>query len=374
MFTTGSKLFFGATALSLVGAIVYSASTDGPSGTMGTIGLLSAAAVFGFLAGINFSNRDGNVPAMQQGVELTSAAAARPVRNSIWPLIAAVGAAGLVVGAVSKPVVFKVAVVAVLAALVEWMVQGWSERASDDPQHNDQVRRRMLYPLEFPILAAAGGGAIVYALSRVLLASDKDLGKIVFGIIAVLVLFGGFVFAGKRHVKRSTVTAVCTVGAVALLGVGVASAVQGQRTIDEHPTTATNSAVCLEEGSEAEIDEHASQDVSAKSSVLAHVYLQSDGSLVVQVTGYTEPPSTLTVPRSTPVTVLFHNDFSSPERLTGRFGTFGTAPEAIQCTTAVNPGKTAFLNFEIPRGNAASSSDLEFLVPGTGSTIVIVVP
>ena len=75
MFTTGSKLFFGATALSVAGAIVFAITTGGPTGLMGTIGLLSLACVFGFLGGINFFNRDGNVPAMQQGVQYTAAAA-----------------------------------------------------------------------------------------------------------------------------------------------------------------------------------------------------------------------------------------------------------------------------------------------------------
>ena len=49
MFTTGSKLFFGATALSVLGAVVFAASNGGPTGIMGTVGLLSLAVVFGFL-------------------------------------------------------------------------------------------------------------------------------------------------------------------------------------------------------------------------------------------------------------------------------------------------------------------------------------
>ncbi len=79
MFTTGSKFFFGATLLSIIATVVYAVSTGGPTGLMGTIGLVSVTLVFGFLAGINFFNRDGNVPALEQGAELTSAAAQAPV-------------------------------------------------------------------------------------------------------------------------------------------------------------------------------------------------------------------------------------------------------------------------------------------------------
>jgi hypothetical protein len=313
---------------------------------------------------------------VQEGVELTSAAAQRPVSRSMWPAAAALGVAGLVVGVVSKPVVFKVAVVVVLAAAVEWMVLGWSERASADSDYNSGIRRRLLLPLEFPILAAVGLGAIVYSFSRVMLRIDKDSGKAVFGTIAAMVLFGGFVFASKRNVAKRTVTGICTIGAVALFGVGVASAVQGQRTIEPHPTTADETALCLEGGTNAEIDDHASQDVSAKSSVVANVYLQSNGVVVAYINGYpNEPKSEITVPRSTYVRVLFHNDLTTAQRLTARLGTFGSNPETVMCTTAVHEGKEAFLDFKIPKTNAASTTELLLMVPGqAGQQIRIVVP
>lgn len=376
MFTTGSKLFFGASALSLVSALLYAGTTDGPLSMPGVVGLLTATVFFGFLGGINYATRDGNVSAMQEGAELTSAAAQPPVRRSMWPLVAAVGVAGLVIGAVSRPVVFKVAVVLVLAAAIEWMVLGWSERASDDDSYNSGVRRRLLYPLEFPILAAVALGVIVYAFSRVMLRVDEDSGKAIFGALAAMVLFAGFVFASKRDVAKRTVTGVCAIGAVALFGVGVASAVQGQRTIEEHPTTASERAVCLEEGTAGEIDDHASQDVSLKSSVVANVYLQSNGVIVAYVNGFPDDPkSEITVPRSAWVSVRFHNDAAVEHRLTARLGTFADAAETVKCTTSVNSGKEALIGFSIPKTNAASSTPIVLMVPGlAGQEIKLLVP
>jgi len=377
MFTTGSKLFFGATALSVIGAIVFAITTGGPTGLMGSVGLLSLACIFGFLGGINYFNRDGNVPAMQQGVQYTASAAQPPVGLSMWPLVASVGVGGLIVGAVSKPVVFKVSVVIVIIATMEWMVQGWSERASADADYNASVRKRVLHPLEFPILGALGLGAIVYAFSRIMLTVSKEATPWIFLVIGTIVAVGAFLFAGKRKVSRGTVLGVCTIGAVALLGAGVASARQGQRTIEEHATT-VDSALCLEGGTEAEIDDHGSQDVSAKSNVIANVFLESNNDLNARVAGFTDPEDnfdTITVPRSTDVRIRFHNESNTPQRLTARLGTFGEESEVVMCTTAINPGKEAFLSFKIPKTNAASSTPLELQVPGVeGQTIAIVVP
>lgn len=377
MFTTGSKMFLGATMLSVVAAIVFAASEGGAIGLMGTVGLVTAAVIFAFLAGINLFVRDGNTPSMQQDIDRTSAAAQPPGGRSMWPLIVAIGVGGLVVGAVSKPVVFKVALVLLLAAIVEWMVHAWSERASADGNYNANLRSRMMNSLEFPILATIGAAGVIYAFSRVMLTANPDAGVWIFIAVGALVITGGFLFANGRSVSKRTIASVCTVGAVALLGVGVASALQGQRNIDPHPTVddASQKALCLA-GGEEEVDENASQDVSLKSNVVANVYLQDDHDLVAMINGYPNVEyHEITVPRSAEMGVIFHNNTDEPQRLTGRFGSFSEEPEAISCTTAVNPGKSAYLGFRISKSNAASSTPLEFIVPGVdGATIEIVVP
>ena len=376
MFTTGSKMFVGATVLSVVATIVFAASTGGAIGLMSTVGLVTAAVIFTFLAGVNLFTRDGNTPSMEQGIEYTASAAQPPVGRSMWPLIAAVGVGGLVVGAVSKPVVFKVAVCVLFAAIVEWMVQRWSERASADNRYNANLRSRMLNSIEFPILGTIGAGGVIYAFSRVMLASNPDAGRWIFIFIGAAVIAGGFLFASGRVSSKRTVAGVCAISAVVLLGVGVASALQGQRTIHPHPTVddASQKALCLE-GGEEEVDDRASQDVSLKSNVVANVYLRQNGELVAVVNGYTDEAHEIMVPRNAHLGVIFHNESDESERLTGRFGSFPDKPEAVSCTTAVHPGKSAYLGFRIPKTNAASSTPLEFIVPGVdGASIAIVVP
>jgi hypothetical protein len=78
----------------------------------------------------------------------------------------------------------------------------------------------------------------------------------------------------RSFVMRRAVLLACT----ALMGVGVASAISGQRTIHPHPVIddPSQKALCLE-GGEEEVDEHASQDVSLKSSVVANIYSDDAG-------------------------------------------------------------------------------------------------
>ena len=77
MFTTGSKLFFGASALALVSALVVAACTDGPLSSAGVLGLLSVMGILAFLGGVNYANRDCNVSGMDEAAAETAAAAHR---------------------------------------------------------------------------------------------------------------------------------------------------------------------------------------------------------------------------------------------------------------------------------------------------------
>ncbi len=76
MFTTGSKLFLGATVLSIVAAVVVGLSKGGADGWLGVLGMLSAALVFALLFGVNYYAHDGNVSAMTDNA--TDAITGRP--------------------------------------------------------------------------------------------------------------------------------------------------------------------------------------------------------------------------------------------------------------------------------------------------------
>jgi hypothetical protein len=387
MFTTGSKLFLGATVMSIVAAVVYGASKGGASGWEGVVGLLSAALVFAFLFCVNYFAKDGNVSAMSDNATTESPAAQPPVERSMWPALTAIAVGAIAVGAQSKPIVFKAGVVLLLAATVEWMVQGWSERASADRSYNAGLRKRMLHPLEFPLLAAAGLAAIIYSFSRIMLWIDKSGGPVVFIVAGALVLFGGFLFASRPTLKKGVVAGICTIGALGLVSTGAVMAVDGQRTIETHPTTRTdNGAACAlaEEGpgTQAEVDNNGSQAVASKSAVGITVVLEN-GKLTAHQLALNGTQQVVTVSRGNINNVIFKNRDPEKRRLTVNMGEFETDINGTKvtqhpkaCTTLVR-GKdgSQFLSFILPKPSIASTQPYSFSVPGVeGAEIPIQVP
>ncbi len=166
MITTGSKLLVGSAAAAWLFAAAYGIAQDG---TLGTIGLVSAALGLTLLAAINMYVRDSNVSAMDQEAFASSAAAQATARPSLWPLLTAIGVTAMTLGLVTYPATFILGLIATVAGAVEWMIQGWSERASKDPAYNADARNHLIDPLELPVAAAIGAGIVVYAFSRVML-------------------------------------------------------------------------------------------------------------------------------------------------------------------------------------------------------------
>jgi len=384
MFTTGSKLFLGATVLSLAGTLIYGASQDG--GPVGTLGLFTVTVVFAFLTGINFYVRDSNVSAMDtDGIESSPAAHVAPAR-SMWPLIGGAGVALVPVGLIAGKAIVWVAVIVIMVATVEWMVQSWSEGASADVQYNRDIRRRILHPLELPLLGAVGLGLIIFSFSRIMLHLPSAAGAVVFGGIAAGVLLFGSLIATKRTVARSLVAALCTIGALGLVGAGVASAVAGGRHIEKHEIPSYEEGTCGADTS-GESDENTSRAIAAKSNLAATITLEN-GKLRAQVTGVSGDVDAVTLPRSTDSFIRFRNLDDGKYRLVVNLGKEVVDPKAEQktyrevkeCTQAVSEGGTQFIIIKAAAPspldpNAPAEEQFNFTVPGVDTAVLrIVVP
>ena len=206
MFSTGFKYFFGVTVLSAV-ALIMSVALFEKLALVG-VAISFLIAVGALLAGLASFTGDGTTrDANTSTAELVTA--------SLWPLVTAVGVVFLALGLVTSSIVFFGGIVVLLAALSEWMVQAWSERASTDSSHNTAARKRLLNPIEFPVLAAVGLGVVIFSFSRIMLTVNKSTGAVLFIVAGALVLVAGTLFAIKPNMNRSVGAAVCVLGALA---------------------------------------------------------------------------------------------------------------------------------------------------------------
>lgn len=375
MFTTGSKLLIGSAAASALFAVVYGVAQDG---ALGTIGLISAAVALAGLAGLNAYVSDSNVSAMDHESFESSAAAQATARPSLWPLLVAIGATSVTLGLVTTSAFFVVGIAIIIAGAIEWLVQGWSERASADAGYNDDARHLMVDPLEMPVAGAIAAAVVVYSFSRIMLGlPSKSATVIAFSIAAAVVLAVGSFVVVKRGASKVSLTGAFSVAAVALIGAGTFAGLNGERDIHPHHSTAyiAEEDECGVE--ETEADERASQTVATKSNLAAE--LTFDGTtLTADVPGFDGDFDALTLPRSNPSNVMFRNESDHHARLVIEMhpavvdGELA-GPERL-CTALVDEGGAQLLTIVFDRPSIALDDGYEFTVAGSDASVEVVVP
>ena len=379
MFTTGSKYFLGLTGLAAVAAVLYMVLVN-PS-DLGSVALVSLVAGAGLIGGLLLFTRDATV----DSPEAARAAAARPETASVWPVVAALGVALVLVGVSTVPAVFMLGAVVLLLGLAEWLVVDWAARASADSRFNRFVRERALEPIEMPVFAAVFAAVFAFSFSRIMLAIDKVGGAYLFIIVAAAILTVGFLIAFKPGFRGRVTAVVSTIAAVAIIGSGIVSATSGERaqlakaSAEDHYAHKTEED-CGPEPSE-HFDKHPNSAVSSRSGVLATVTLEN-GRLSAVVVGIPEPVETVTVARANPVTILFRNKDGEDRRLLASLGSKMVTindtdlEEAVfDCTPLTGKNQENVLVLKIDRPSIASTEPYTLTVPGVGGTeIELVVP
>jgi hypothetical protein len=295
MFTTGSKFFFGLAVAAYLAGVVYWFDTN--LDFFGVIVLLSLGTTAAFIGGVVIAFRDADLSA--PAVEASSAADAEGVSRgprvspSMWPIIGAFGAGLVVIGLVYDRRWFLGGLVVLIATTIEWAVQAWSDRASDDPEYNARVRARLLHPLEFPILGALSVGLVIFGFSRVMLAIPKSAAVGVFIGLGALVLVIAVILSTPRRLSGAVLSVVLVLGGVGVLTAGVVGASTGERDeLHNHEE-------------ETGPEKNTSNAVADKSSVAANITVTADGMT----------PLEINLPRSTSLNLLFTNEDDVPRQL-----------------------------------------------------------
>lgn len=371
MFTTGSKYFFGIGILATV-AFAVSLWFVHPSALAATI-LVGLVGAVGLLAGVVLYVRDGDVA----DGEITASDRPAPT-TSMWPLLTAVGAALVLLGTITQPAVFILGIAVLAAALVEWTVLAWSERASSDDAFNAAARKRLLNPIEFPVLGAVGLGVLIFSFSQVMLAVNKHMASALFIMISALLLVGGVLFAVRTTLRRSIVGAICAIAAFGILAAGIAGAGSGMRS--ELVVAAEEDHYAHREcGAEPSTytDKGASRTISSRSGVIATVEFV-DGRLVAHVQGIEGEQRAITVPRSNPSSIIFRNHGVGDFRLVAHLGkktvTDDVVEDVVACTQMTPHGAEQLLTLSIPKPSIANGPYWLSVAGVDGQDIELVVP
>ena len=370
MFSTGSKFFFGITLFGALSFAVYMLLID--ESAIGATALLGAVAATALLTALVLSTRDGE--AGEAGVAATEDVPT----SSMWPLITALGFVILLAGTVTTSAVFLLGVVVLLASLIEWTVLGWSERASSDKAYNASLRKRLLHPIEFPVIAAVGLGVIIVSFSQITLAISKDAGAIAFIVIGIAVLGAGVLFSLRPNLKRGIVIGISTLGAIGIVAAGIAGASAGVRDqlVEAKSEGHYTRQDCGAEKSKY-FDKLPLEVVSSTSSVIATVEIMN-GKLTARAQGIPGEQQSITIPRSNPSSVMFVNNDAEEHRLVANLGTkviSGDVKEdVVLCTQMIAEGAKQVLILNIPKP-AVAGKPFTLTVPGlAGQSIEVIVP
>jgi len=249
MITTGTKWFFGLGIVTLALAAAYGWTTGGNGlgpvtvGYKGGIGdhfgygILLVAGIISLAQGLVLAAwRDADPQAQAQVASLDAVPVLRPAAASYWPAVAAFGAGLVAVGLVAGPPLFIAGLVLLGIVVVEWTVQTWADNATGDPATNRRIRNRLMNPIEFPVAGVLGAALVVLSFSRLFLTASKDGSVIAAMVAGTIVLVVGWFLAARPRLSSNVVVGLLLALAVIVIGVGVGSAVNGERSFHEAGT------------------------------------------------------------------------------------------------------------------------------------------
>jgi hypothetical protein len=247
LITTGSKFFYALAGLLVLGAVVYGYTTGGGEvgplslGYKGAVGdlvgytiLMGAAAVAAFLGFTTTAFRDADPEAGAALLGTDAPPAPTTAAPSYWPVVGAFGVTLVLVGVVLNNVFFVAGLIALGAVALEWTIQAWSERATGDPAVNREIRNRIMLPFEVPIAGALAVAIVIVGYSRVFLTVSKENAVWVALAVAAVIFVVGTVLAAQSRIRTDLVAGLLVLGAVVTIGLGIASAVSGEREFEHH--------------------------------------------------------------------------------------------------------------------------------------------
>jgi len=226
MITEPAKIFLPLTGLGVVAAVFHAMVTGDHAGSALLLGLATVA----FAASVIITTARDNeyAPATVDAAEPLGRRPLAPVRlpgGPGWPAMAAVGVGFGVVALVTSPFFGIAAAAFIIVAAAGWLASVSVDRTGRAPD---------LMPFGIPIVGLFAIGALMFLLSRVLLAVPEQASTAIALAVAVVIMAAASWVAVKPQLKPGTLLTILVVATIAMTGGGVVATIAGEREIEVH--------------------------------------------------------------------------------------------------------------------------------------------
>ena len=162
-----------------------------------------------------------------------------------WPCTAALAVTLILVGFVVSPVVSYFGIGVGLATIA-----GWLARVSADTTG----REINLLPVGLPVLGLFCIGALMFFMSRILLAVPEQASTLIALLVALAILGLATLLALRPTISGRTMITVLTIASVLMVGGGLVAAAAGERHIEHHGGEAAHGEIAELEAKEIAFD------------------------------------------------------------------------------------------------------------------------
>jgi plastocyanin len=225
--TQSSKVFLPISGLAFVFAVGYMVLTGDRDGFLLFLALTVVAACAGIaVARVRENEFPPPVPADAPPPEYRDVVPGQPLAGGLWSATGAAAVGLLVAGFVLGPLASGAGLVLSVAAVVGWMTTVSAEHTG---------RRFDLAPLGLPVMGLFTIFALMFFISRVLLAVPEQASTAIALAVAVVILAGASLVALRPSVSGRALTGALAVSGVLLVAGGLVAAAAGQREVHRPP-------------------------------------------------------------------------------------------------------------------------------------------
>ena len=280
MLTQSSKVFLPIAGVAFVFAVGYMVLTGNRDGFL----LLLALMVVAGSAGIAVARARENefpppVPADAPPPEYRDVVPGRPLAGGLWAATGALAFALLLTGFVLGPLATGAGLVLAVTTIVGWMVTVSGEHIG---------RRIDLSPLGLPVLGLFAIFALMFFLSRVLLAVPEQASTAIALAVAVVILGGAALVTLRPSVSSRSLAAILAISGVLLTAGGLVAAAVGQREV-HRPAGVSGGPVSVE----AENNEFKEKEIELQAELPAEItFHNKDEDVPHNVAIYSDPEYT----------------------------------------------------------------------------------